>query len=704
MAVTLRQRIFVGFGVALLLLGVVAWFSYQNAGGTVESARWVARTREVLETLDGLVAEVATAEAAYRDFLVWGQDASLKPLQSAFREAPAALARLRSMTSDNAAQQERLDTLTKLVAGRLIWSQKVVDTRRARGAIAAQNILGEARDPGFTTAFHGVVQDIRNAEELLLQQRTVALNRAARRTKLLILTGTLLAGLLAALAAFQVSRDLAARQRAERILRESEERFRALVEDVKDYAIFGLDVAGRVASWNAGAERLKGYRADEIVGQPFSRFYTPEDVAAGKPERELRSAAADGRLEDEGWRVRRDGSRFWANAVMTARRDRDGALIGFAKITRDVTERKQAEEAVRASEAKFRTLAVTANDAIISADSAGNVTYFNPAAERIFGYAGAEVVGRAITMLMPERFHAAHRAGMRRYLTTGEARVVGTTVELAARRKDGSEFPIELSLAASHEGAAPEFTAVIRDITERRRRDEELRLYAAQLETANAELDAFAYSVSHDLRAPLRSIDGFGQALLEDYGSHLDAAARGHLDRVRAASQRMAGLIDDLLGLSRVTRAELRRERVDLSALAQSVAAELQEADPKREVEFAIAPGLVVEADPHLLRLVLENLLGNARKYTAKRPHARIEFGATERDGRLAYYVRDNGAGFDMAYAGKLFGAFQRLHSAAEFEGTGIGLATVQRIIHRHGGRVWAEGVVGEGATFSFTL
>jgi len=287
---------------------------------------------------------------------------------------------------------------------------------------------------------------------------------------------------------------------------------------------------------------------------------------------------------------------------MTALRDRDGALIGFAKITRDMTERKQVEEALRASEGKFRALAVTANDAIISADSTGNITYFNPAAERIFGYAGAEVVGWEITTLMPDRFHAAHRAGMRRYLTTGEARVVGTTVELAARRKDGSEFPIELSLAASHEGAAPAFTAVLRDITERRRRDEELRRYAAQLETANAELDAFAYSVSHDLRAPLRSIDGFGQALLEDYGSHLDAAGRGHLDRVRAASQRMAGLIDDLLGLSRVTRAELRRERVDLSALAQSVAAELQEADPKREVEFAIAPGLVVATEALISR------------------------------------------------------------------------------------------------------
>src|SRR6266705_5423070 len=187
---------------------------------------------------------------------------------------------------------------------------------------------------------------------------------------------------------------------------------------------------------------------------------------------------------------------------------------------------------------------------------------------------------------MPDRFHAAHRAGMRRYLTTGEARVVGTTVELAARRKDGSEFPLELSLAASHESAAPTFTAVLRDITERRRRDEELRLYAAQLETANAELDAFAYSVSHDLRAPLRSIDGFGQALLEDYGSHLDAAARGHLHRVLLATQRMAELIDDVLTLARVARHPIRQELVDLSALTEAVAQDLQCTRPERDVAW----------------------------------------------------------------------------------------------------------------------
>ena len=235
-------------------------------------------------------------------------------------------------------------------------------------------------------------------------------------------------------------------------------------------------------------------------------------------------------------------------------------------------------------------------------------------------------------------------------------------------------------------------------------RNQALRRNAAELSAANTELDAFAYSVSHDLRAPLRSIDGFSQALLEEYGGRLDDAARGHLDRVRAASQRMAQLIDDLLGLSRVTRAELRRERVDLSALAQSVVADLQGRDQERAVEFAIAPDLTADADPDLLRVVLENLLANAWKYTAKRSPARIEFGLTRHDGKSAFYVRDNGAGFDMAYANKLFGAFQRLHSSREFEGTGIGLATVQRIVHRHGGKVWAEGAVGQGATFYFTL
>ena len=225
-----------------------------------------------------------------------------------------------------------------------------------------------------------------------------------------------------------------------------------------------------------------------------------------------------------------------------------------------------------------------------------------------------------------------------------------------------------------------------------------------ELEGANRELEAFSYSVSHDLRSPLRSIEGFAQILLEDHAQGLDEEARGYLRRVRAASRRMALLIDDLLDLSRVTRSSLTRQMVDLSALAREIAAEIEKSQPDRSVRFVIADGLAVRGDPRLLRVLLENLLGNAFKFTQREREATIEFGAVTRDGGVAYYVRDNGVGFDEAYATKLFGAFQRLHGSEDFEGTGIGLATVQRIVQRHGGKAWAEGAVGKGATFFFTL
>jgi len=235
-------------------------------------------------------------------------------------------------------------------------------------------------------------------------------------------------------------------------------------------------------------------------------------------------------------------------------------------------------------------------------------------------------------------------------------------------------------------------------------RTKELERRALELQAANSELDAFAYSVSHDLRAPLRSIDGFSQVLLEDYAAQLDQAGRDSLQRVRAASQRMATLIDDLLKLARVTRTEMRTERVDLSGMAREIVLDIQRTSPDRQVEFAIAPGLEAQGDSRLLRVVLDNLLRNGWKYTGKQPQPRVEFTAVDENGGRVFVVKDNGAGFDMKYADKLFGVFQRLHSSAEFEGTGVGLATVRRIINRHGGRIWAEGIVDQGATFYFTL
>jgi light-regulated signal transduction histidine kinase (bacteriophytochrome) len=243
-----------------------------------------------------------------------------------------------------------------------------------------------------------------------------------------------------------------------------------------------------------------------------------------------------------------------------------------------------------------------------------------------------------------------------------------------------------------------------KEIEERKRVESQIQGMNLELLAANKELEAFSYSVSHDLRAPLRGIDGFSLALLEDYADKLDEDGRDYLRRVRTATQRMGVLIDDLLSLSRVTRSEMRQERTDLSALAQSIAAELQKTQPERRAEFRIEEGLVALVDSHLIRIALENLLGNAWKFTSKRESACIEFARTHCDGRLTYYVRDDGAGFDPAYASRLFGAFQRLHDKSDFPGTGVGLATVQRIIHRHGGRIWAESAVGRGATFYFTL
>lgn len=237
-----------------------------------------------------------------------------------------------------------------------------------------------------------------------------------------------------------------------------------------------------------------------------------------------------------------------------------------------------------------------------------------------------------------------------------------------------------------------------------RKQRDYLEFLTNQLTHANKELEAFCYSVSHDLRAPLRSINGFSKVLLEDYADKLDVQGKNYLQRIIAASQRMGQIIEGLLNLSRVTHAKIDQKRVDLSVLANTIVAELRQAQQDRCVEFVIGEGLIAHGDPQLLYVALENLLGNAWKFTRKCPQAKIEFGITQYDGKPAYFVRDNGVGFDMAFAGKLFGAFQRLHSATEFEGTGIGLAIVQRIIHRHGGQIWAEGAVDRGATFYFTI
>ncbi|MEW6467553.1 MAG: MASE1 domain-containing protein [Bacteroidota bacterium] len=366
-------------------------------------------------------------------------------------------------------------------------------------------------------------------------------------------------------------------------LKDSEERYRLVVENVKDYAIFMIDPQGYVLTWNEGARNIKGYSAEEVIGRHFSLFYTKEEIERNEPEYNLKMAMKHGRFETESLRVKKDGSLFFADIVYTPLYDSAGNLEGFTKITRDITEKKRAEE-----------------------------------------------------------------------------KIIRLNVELEQN--------------------------------------------IAQLEMANKELESFSYSVSHDLRAPLRAIHGYTKILSEEHKASLNEDARRMMDSVMANAVRMGKLIDELLAFSRLGRKELVKERIDMEALAKEALREVKEARPEHKADIRIGKLAPAHADPALVRQVLINLLSNAVKFSHAVSSPAVEIGSYTEKGEIVYFVRDNGVGFDMKYYNKLFGVFQRLHAREEFEGTGVGLAIVKRIITRHGGRIWAESKPGEGAVFYFTL
>jgi PAS domain S-box-containing protein len=675
--------------------------------------------------------------------------------------------------------------------------------------------------------------------------------------------------------------DITERKRGEEALHESQERFRLLLDGVKDYAIYMLDAEGHVISWNAGAARIKGYQSEEILGKHFSCFYIREDRETDKPSRELQESLANGRFEEQAQRVRKDGSAFWANVVITPMYDDHGIHKGFSKVARDITERKQAEDAVRASlstseaarkELADQKFALDQHAIVAITDVQGTITYVNDKFCAISQYSRDELIGQNHRIL--NSGHHSKEFFQKMYHTIANGKVWHG--EIKNRAKDGSIYWVDTTIVPtlSSDGKPRQYVAIRADITERKLAGETLARQAlelsssqqaleaqtlmlqsvldsmaeglvaadeqgkfliwnraaerivghgpadlppqewsehygnylsdritpmpseqlplvrairgevstseiflrnpkvaagawieasgsplrgkdgtlrggvvafrditkrkadereiqklndelehrvvertAQLETANKELEAFSYSVSHDLRAPLRHIGGFSKLLVEEFGSTLDPTAQHYLERVQTGTQKMGLLVDELLNLARIGRHALRLQPTMLNSIVAEVIAILQPDAAGRQVEWVIADLPAVECDPVLIKQVFQNLLANALKFTRPRADGNaqagtpaqlrptvIEVNCKEEDGQPVFMVRDNGIGFNMKYVDKLFGVFQRLHRTEDFEGTGIGLATVQRIVHKHGGRVWAEGELDKGAAFYFTL
>jgi PAS domain S-box-containing protein len=411
--------------------------------------------------------------------------------------------------------------------------------------------------------------------------------------------------------------------------------------------------------------------------------------------------------------------RFTPKGILAA-----GVLFSFLfffylqALERTIDQTRILNLALQKSKEKYRFLTENIQDVIWNIDLDGNLTYISPAIEKMIGFTPEEILERPLNdFIVEEDFNALFIKLTEELAKPPAERDISMTMTARHKTKDNRivETEFNASWLFDDHGQTIGVQGSSRDIRERKKAEAKIRKLneeleqrvkerTFQLEAVNEELEAFAYSVSHDLRAPLRAMDGFSGILQKEYSTKLDDQGRHYLERIQVASNRMGELINNLLTLSRVTRGSINYEQIDLSKLAADTFAALQEAEPKRKTRFEITPGLSARGDATLLQLVMENLLGNAWKFSANEKETRIKVGQTTIQGKEAFYICDNGAGFDMTYADKLFGAFQRLHRVEEFTGTGIGLATVQRIINRHGGKIWAESEVGNGATFYFTL
>lgn len=512
--------------------------------------------------------------------------------------------------------------------------------------------------------------------------------------------------------------DTSEKKTRELELRQREERYRLMVAGVKEYAIFMMDATGHILTWNEGAQRIKGYSASEIIGKHFSTFYTAEDLESRKPERELKIAVATGKYEEEGWRVKKNGMVFWANIVITALYNEQNEFIGFSKVTRDLTERKQAEEVLRQSEERYRSLVEQVIDyGIFMLDEKGKIVSWNEGAKRIKGYTAGEIIGKYFSIFYPQEDiitgKPAHELKV--------AREKGKYEEEGWRiRKDGSRFWANVIITAVYntDGTLIGFSKVTRDLTERKASEKalkdsyeryrqlasELKIANAELSYANSELEQFTSIVSHDLQEPIRTIKSFLKLIQIKLNEGQYADLDNYISKSINAASRMKELIQNLLHYSQLGKREVAEELVDVNELLSQAVQNLKSSVDTSGAEIIIQCEVdTIEGDRVQLLQLVQNLLSNALKFTDN-DHPCITIKVSEEDGHVRFAISDNGIGIARADLNKVFEIFRRLHTKKDYPGTGIGLAICKKIVDRHSGRIWPESEPGKGTTFYFTL
>jgi PAS domain S-box-containing protein len=692
-----NRKVQLGFGAAILTLLGAGVNSYHALVLSNRSQGWVRHTDQVLEELQEVLSASQSIESSSRGFALTGDKSYIESFKGNISREAQAEGAIEQLTADNAAQQRRIPSLKKLLAQKIRFSEIVIDMRRAKGVEAAAALVGDGAGQQIMGEIQDLVLKMQDEERRLLAVRDAGANRQLNHTKIILALGCLVGLLTALIAEWSVRHENVKLGRTEETLRDSEEKYRMLVDGMRDYAIFMLDLRGQILSWNTGAEKVKGYKAEEIIGRNFSCFFPPEEIKRGRPEELLRLTAITGRQEEQGIRVRKDGSRFLANITFTALRDRNGNLQGFSEFSHDLSESKE-------SGAKYRGLLEAAPDAMVVVNQSGEIVLLNVQAEKQFGYRRDELVGQKVKNIIPEGFAERLIADGTRSAAEALAQQIGTGIELSGRRKDGSEFPIEIMLSPLESADGTVVTAAIRNITVRKKADLQLVQKVEELNRSNEELQQFSYVASHDLQEPLRMVASYTQLLASRYKGKLDADADEFIGFAVDGCNRMQGLIQDLLAYSRSGMdGKVLQKRSSENALnnaLKNLSGTIEESGAV--VTHDALP--VITTDDTQLAQVFQNLVGNAIKYHGTEVPA-VHISAT-RNGpeEWTFSVRDNGLGIEAQYFERIFVLFQRLHGRTEFKGTGIGLAICKKIVEGLGGRIWVESQVGKGSTFYFAL